>query len=72
MGREAGRRGTSIVVEHLTHESYFILVAAEGMQGQGKHLTWTRSEKNLLLLNVLRGLGQVQPFITEECLGVFP
>lgn len=42
------------------------------MQGQGKLLTWTWSDEFLLFLNVLRGLGQVQPFIVEECLGVFP
>lgn len=42
------------------------------MQGHGKLLTWTWSDEFLLFLNVLRGLGQVQPFIVEECLGVFP
>lgn len=41
------------------------------MQGQGKLLTWTWSDEIFLHLKILRGLGQMKPFIVEESLGVF-
>lgn len=71
MRREAGRRGQVFLQNTLLMNLISSWLQLKECQGQGKLLTWTWSDEILLLLNILRGLGQVQPFMVEEWLGVF-